>query len=372
MLNGASKLKTTTRTQKTNAGFFVLFTFYLLLLTLPFFIGCSTEQKAVGLYVDAALLAEQNQNAQAVEKLNEAVELDRDFSLAYSLLGRIYRQLADYEKSADSFEKAAVLNPWSFSDFFNLGKVYQLMEKFRQAAAAYSRACQLRADHLEAHFNAANCYYRIEDFNSAVVYAKQAEQIAPEMIEIQRLLADVHQSRNDYEQAIAYYKRALEIDSNDTEVMVALAVSYLKTARNEPARELLSSVVQLDPENNDAYQYLGYCFLQLNARAMELYKQKKQPDSDDAGPAASLKADAEKAIAQAVESYNKAIEINEKDWQAYRGLGVAYMLKAINGKDDNPDNLRQQAIEQWRTSLQIEPNQPRRERLIRLIKKYSK
>ena len=243
------------------------------------------------------------------------------------------------------------------------------MEKFRQAATAYGRACQLKTDHLEAHFNAAECYYRIGDFNTAVLYAKHAEQLEPDMIEIHRLLADLHQSQDDYEQAIAYYKRALEIDSSDTEIMVALAVAYLKTAQNEPARHLLTSVVQLEPENNNAYQYLGYCFLQLNARAVQLYKQKKQTDSGNDELLASLKADAEKTIDKAVQSYNKAIEINKKDWQAYRGLGVAYMLKAINNEDDK---MRQQAIDQWRLSLDVNPDQPRRSRLIRLMEKYSK
>ena len=72
---------------------------------------------------------------------------------------------------------------------------------------------------------------------------------------------------------------------------------------------------------------------------------------------------------KATESYGRAIEINDKDWQAFRGLGVAYMLRGITNRDEA---LKAKAIQQWRLSLEINPNQPRRERLLKLIRKYSK
>ena len=97
-------------------------------------------------------------------------------------------------------------------------------------------------------------------------------------------------------------------------------------------------VTQRSPDDSEAYQYLGYCYLRLN--------------------------DIDNSIA----SYSTAIEINSKDWQAYRGLGVAYMLKAINTGDET---LKAKAIEQWQMSLEIRPDQPRSERLRKLVTKYT-
>ncbi len=108
--------------------------------------------------------------------------------------------------------------------------------------------------------------------------------------------------------------------------------AYLKTNRNEPAKQLLTEVIQASSDSATAYQYLGYCFLQINARLTDASKQ--AADNPDQNPALleSLKADAQSALGEAVKNYSKAIEINDKDWQAYRGLGVAYMLQAINQK----------------------------------------
>ena len=79
----------------------------IFMLSLVFSAGCSLNRHAVNLYVDAAMLRENGENEKAVEKLNSAVAVNKHFSLAYSMLGEIYQEMKDYEKSADSYEKAA-------------------------------------------------------------------------------------------------------------------------------------------------------------------------------------------------------------------------------------------------------------------------
>jgi tetratricopeptide (TPR) repeat protein len=301
--------------------------------------GCASSDMEVDLYVDAVMLNQQGENEKAVEKLNAAVQVDKRFSLAHSLLGEIYRQMNDYQKSAASYEEATRLNPWSFQDFFGLGRTYQLMKQFAKAVKAYVRACELKPKHLEAHVGAARCYYEIKDYNNALIYSRQAEQIDPDVSEVRKLLGDIYQSQKDYSQAISSYKRALEVDSNNPEIMTSLAVAYLRddAGYNEPAKELLTEVIRIQPDNGRAHQYLGYCYLLLK--------------------------DVDKSVA----SYSRAVEINDEDWEAHRGLGVAYAMKSA----DDPA-LRAKAVEQWQRALEIKPDQPRRQRLLKLIEKYSK
>jgi hypothetical protein len=45
------------------------------------------------------------------------------------------------------------------------------------------------------------------------------------------------------------------------------------------------------------------------------------------------------------------------------------MLRALKNEDAA---LKVQAVELWRQSLSIRPDQPRRDRLVKLIEKYSK
>ena len=301
--------------------------------------GCGQRQREIDLYVDAVMLRELGKNEQAIEMLNEAVRSKREFPEAYSLLGETYYDIKAYDKSAASYERAVELNPWSFKDHFTLGKIYQTMKKLPQAAKAYSRACELDPDHLEAHISTAKCCFQLKDFDKALSYAQRAEQINPNASEVQLVLADIYESRTDYDQAIESYKRALARDRNNPQIMICLAGAYVKTERYGNAKELLTLLARIQPGDGTAYRYLGYCHLKLDE------------------------------VDQAVQSYSKAVEIDDRDWQAHKGLGVAYMLKARHGQDER---LRLRAVEHWRVSLNIEPNQPGREMLLELIRKHTK
>jgi hypothetical protein len=55
-------------------------------------------------------------------------------------------------------------------------------------------------------------------------------------------------------------------------------------------------------------------------------------------------------------------------------MGVAYMMRAIdeNNKDEVlKARLAVKAVEHWRKSLSIKPDQPNREKLLRYIANYS-
>lgn len=341
-------------------------------LILLFCASCTQKQQAVELYVDAVMLNELDEREKAVEKLNSAVKVNNRFSLAYSLLGEIYQEMENYERSAAAYEKAAGLNPWSFKDCFNLGRVYQITKKFVQAVKAYVRACELKPNHFDAHINTARCYYEIRDYDSALIYGERAERLDPDVSKVQKLLGDIYESQKDHDQAISSYKRALEIESNNPEIKLSLAVCYLRTDRNEPAKELLTSVIQIQPDNNDAYKYLGYCYLKFYNQAVVSYKSASNTDSYNTELLASLKDKASEMVDKSVESYSRAIEINDKDWDAHRGLGVAYILKGKSEDGSVDKTLKAKAVEHWRLSLDIKPDQPNHRGLLKLIRTYSK
>ena len=301
--------------------------------------GCQEERRGVDLYLDAIMFRELDQNEMAIEKLNEAIKLDKQFLPAYSMLGEIYSDNNDYEKSAAAYEKATQISIWSFQDYYNLGRAYQGMKNFDQASKAYARACELKSDHLEAHINAARCFYEVEDYTKALMFGQLAEQIDPNAIKVQMLLADIFQAQNDYDGIIDSLEHALQIDGNNPDIMTPLALAYLKTEQYEPAKQLFILITQNQTDNGTAYQQLGYCYLKLGD------------------------------IDYAVESYNKALKINNKDWQLHKNLGTAYMLKAAKDKDQM---MRLKAIQHWKMSLAIEPDQPNWEALLKLIEKYSK
>jgi tetratricopeptide (TPR) repeat protein len=301
--------------------------------TVLFSAGCSNNQKAVNLYVDAVMLNDMAETTQAVGKLNEATTANPKFSIAYSLLGQIYQQMNDYPKSSNAYEKATSINKWSYRDYLNLGKVYQAMKKFNFAVKAYVRATEIKPNAAPAHLGAAESYYELKDYKNALKYGKRASQLDPNQSQVMQVLGNIYDAQKDYEQAIASYKRALELDSGQPKVMAALAQAYLRGGQFEPAYELLASVVALEP-TSAAYQHFGYAAMKL-----------KKND-------------------EAIANYRKSAELAPNDAAAYKGLGVALMVAA---NQNNDENLKTEAIAQWQKSLELQSDQPK---LRELLRKY--
>jgi tetratricopeptide (TPR) repeat protein len=228
------------------------------------------------------------------------------------------------------------LDPWSFKDFFNLGKVCQIMKEFTRAVKAYISACDLDPSHYEAHYGAAQCYYELKEYAPSLEYAQKAKAINPTSGDVEFLIGDVQEAQKNHLEAIDSYRRAMEIKGNDPNIMIPLSAVYLRTGRYSAAKELLTEVIRIDPNKGLAHQYMG--FVQLKFKETDL----------------------------AVESYKTAVSIDDKDWMAHKGLGVAYMLQSI--KNNNDEKLKVMAMEQWNISLQIKPDQPE---LKKIMSKYT-
>lgn len=298
----------------------------------------SRQDQAIAAYVDAMMFKDLNEREKALRMLNMAIELDPQMAVAYSLKGDILQDMRKYEASADSYEQATVYDPWSFHDFFNLGKVCRIIQQWARAANAYAGACKLNPQHYPAHLGAALCYYELKEYDNSLAYAQKAKTLDPDKADPELLLGDLFEMHRDHVQAINAYRRALELEGNNPAVMVSLARAYLRYGRYTSAKELLNGAIALDPESGMAHQYMGFAQLRL------------------------------KETEAAIKSYQTAVQIDENDWMARKGLGVAYILLAEGMPSAEKQRLHALAVEQWNISLQIKQDQPG---LLEWIKEYS-
>lgn len=307
--------------------------------------------EAVKLYVDAMMLKDIEKWQEAIKKLNTAVEYAPKFSLAYSFKGDIYHLTKQYEVSADSYEQATIIDPWSFKDYSCLGKVCQIIEDYPRAVTAYVSACELDPNDFGVFLGAGRCYYELDEYDLSFDYCQHAKKINSKIGDADVLLGDLYSIKEDLTGAISSYKRALEIDGNKPEIMISLAIAYANQGTNKKAindmtatasfsvaEELLVSVIELDDNISTAHQYLGYVQLHLHKGNLDL----------------------------ALESYKKAVEIDGKDWMARKGLGIVYMLKHIKLKNEAKEQgtldqldttFKLKALENWKVSLSVKPDQ---------------
>ncbi len=307
-----------------------------LLLGLCLAWGCMPRQPAENLYLDAVALRELGQDRLAVDKLNDAVKADPDFVPAYAELGQACRKLGEHEKALAAFRQATRLDPWSFEYQLDLAGTYEKLGKHPQAADAYGRAVELDPNSLAALTGAAGSCLKAEQYARAQAYCEQDPEHSQELLPV---LACAYEGQKDYARAIEVYQRLLARNEQDPNVLFSLGVACVKAERYDRAREVLASVTLVRPQDGAAFRHLGYSLIKLG-------------DTD-----------------QAMQAYRKAIDLGANDWEAYRGLGVACMVKANQTEDGR---WQEQAIRHWRRSLAINPDQPKRQTLERLIREHSK
>lgn len=132
--------------------------------------------------------------------------------------------------------------------------------------------------------------------------------------------------------AVRAYKNSLECNLQQPVVLVNLATVYLNQERWGPARRTLQKAIELDPNLSVARARMGY---------LEWCGQRYD---------------------QAAETYAKAIELDPKSAAAHAEFGVVRMTQYLNRPEEVA--YRDEAIESWHRSLEINPDQPQLRALI--------
>jgi tetratricopeptide (TPR) repeat protein len=306
-----------------------------LLLVSAFLLGGCwfTREKAVDHYVNALSLHEAALDEDAILELQAAVKWDHEFSLAYSMMGDLYREKEQYDDAANAYETACQIDPWAFSDHLNLGQVYQILERFIEAIDILKRACQLQPESAEANYTLGVCYFETEKYEEAARFCQKAADLAPDDSKILSSLGDIYQKSEDPYKAITAYKQALEVDPSQMDVMIRLGTTYISMKRYGPAKLILEKAVAAGPDKPEPYIALGYCLL------------------------------SQKDLPKALEAYQKATEIDASSYKALNGMGVSSMMLYIGGKKEDKQ-LAQQALNHWHKSLEVNSDQPKIKKLI--------
>lgn len=309
----------------------------LLIVLLPILAGCAAlEHRQAQLHVEKGeqLLARDDLEA-ALAEFEAANALDPQLAVAHSKMGIIYRRMGQYDRAIDCFANAVRFNPFCFEDTFALAQLYHFTKRLHDAVQAYLQACDLSPENFDAQLNLGVCYQQMGDCAQAVERFQQAIAIDPDRPYAYVNLGVAYDAQGKCYEAVSAYKNALERDNHQPLVLVNLAGTYMKQERLKMARNALEQAVKMDPALPAAREGLGHC----------LFRMQRYDEAET--------------------NYLEALAYDPRLASAHAGLGSIQMLRAF--QDPHRDQLREQALEHWHRSLELNPNQPR---IRRLIEKY--
>jgi len=240
---------------------------------------------------------------QAVMALNDAVKTDPQFALGYASLGEAYRlkNIVDVnpkwmEEASSYCTQAIKLDDRLPSAFVTLGRIHDASGKYDLAVQEFQHALQLDSRNADAIGGLALAQEKAGRLQEAEKALQRAIALKPDYWDGYNSLGLFYDRQNRYDEAIAQLRRAAELTPDNAQVLFNLGAVYLDTgdAKNFAAGEAaLKKSIELGP-TYPAYANLGYLyFLQQH-------------------------------YADAAAMTEKALQLNDKNYQVWRNLGEDY------------------------------------------------
>jgi len=252
-------------------------------------------------------------------------------------MGDIYRHRHEYDRAEAAYERATIVAPQSFDAHYYLALTRQLMGRLPEAVRVYLRALTINPNSYDANQNLAGAYLQLGLPAEAVAYATRATNLNPSSQGGWSNLATAHKLLGQYDQAVAAYREAIELGEPLEPIVVGLADAHIRLGHYEQAVSVLQAHLRIQ-ESTMAHERLAFAFFKM------------------------------RQFAKAMASYRDVLAMDQNDTAALNGLGACLMTMYIQSdrRDKTPHD---EALQAWRTSLRLRPNQSR---IIELISRYER
>ncbi|MGB8658185.1 MAG: tetratricopeptide repeat protein [Candidatus Zixiibacteriota bacterium] len=204
----------------------------------------------------------------------------------------------------------------------------------QETARRYQTAILIDSTRYEAFLNLAVEYVRRDESNQALEYYRKAYQLKPDDPKVMNDYAIVLLSTSNYEEAENLYEKTLEKDSTNVNALVNLAMIYAKKGDNEKALSTYSRIISIDPEYKDAYFNRGLLLLARTQEKASVVKSqkdslaKKPKDKELLSQYQSAWTDYSQMLARAEADFQRTVQIDSTDKDAYFHLGLLYLSRA--------------------------------------------
>ncbi len=203
----------------------------------------------------------------------------------------------DYKSAIDEFYAALAENPDDNAILNNLGLCYSKLSEDEKAEEFYQRALQQDNTAVETYINLTDLYYKNKRLGEAIGLLENAATVIPDNIIILHYLARI----------------------------------YIEDIRYDIAMDILNRILELSPENIDAYWDLGnVCFETgdwASAAAAFEHVLEKRDDNAIFFYRTGLAYEANDDIEKALSNYLKAIAADRFMAQPYKKAAVMFLAQ---------------------------------------------
>jgi superkiller protein 3 len=197
----------------------------------------------------------------------------------------------------------------------------------QEAAESYGHALKLNPDDPNSNMNLGLVNLYLGDVDAAVQYCEKATLLDPKSAAAFSNLGVALDAKGDYSRAEAAYRHSLDIDPENPTTLLNLGTNLIAQNKGSEAADILEKVIKMQD--------------------IPLHRKRYGDALAKAG-----------RYDDAVEQYQQALKLDPKYFPAMNEIGWSRIADYKNNLELD-DSKREQAIDMWKQSLEINPEQPK-------------
>ncbi|WP_299825753.1 tetratricopeptide repeat protein [uncultured Pontibacter sp.] len=179
------------------------------------------------------ILSKNNQNKEAIDNLNKAIEMDPSKVDLYYELATLYSKDKQFNKAIETYAVKQEKHGVSNTDYFHIGNAYMMAEDYKKADEAYSKIIESNPTYAYAYIWKARALYN-QDPETEQGLAKPAyeefiklagadtEKYKKELIEANTYLGYYYYLKGERDNAVKHYSVVKQLDPTNTQAETAL------------------------------------------------------------------------------------------------------------------------------------------------------
>lgn len=149
-------------------------------------------------YAEAMLLRLDKKHVEAIRVCQKAISYQETHPYPWNILGRIYLDQNDYNKAAESFEKAISLNSGIVPAYLNLGATYYYNSQYERSADIFRKAASINSVEASAYYGLALALEKLNRYPDSISALHKFLNLTNNQIDDLEYMANLQIAGEDY------------------------------------------------------------------------------------------------------------------------------------------------------------------------------
>ena len=204
----------------------------------------------------------QKKYSEAIKFLDEAIQINPNYALAYRNRAWTNHYLKNYQQAIEDYTKVIQLKP-NFAEtyfdkiYYNRGLSYANLQNYKQAIEDFDKAIEINPNYALIYFSRGAAYDELKNYNQAIADYSKFIQLDSKFTQLDPTQQNfyishayyyrglAHYELKDYNQAIADYDKAGQLEPDDADIYQQRGLAYQALGDNEKAEENLAKAKDL-------------------------------------------------------------------------------------------------------------------------------